>query len=295
MSNYFLQKLTLVPESCIIVASVTFCLGLSFAARSEDFVPSVQASASQGSSNVTVKLSPKNPTPDMGLGNNEFALNVPTAKTSDTSTPATLDGLANSATLSWTISQSGLLDDNKRPPADKEFYAYGLKLQGGPQPYTYYDKTSLAKSSGHNPTSALSIYAGLTWLNTNNVMTLLKYSYQNTYKDQTIGTMCPGGGGTATCVNGPIGAPSHALPRVITLETRIQSISGISTIVALSHDEQSNVTGIDIPIYLWGSNDLTKPQAFNAGVDLGWTNDPKSAHQGMISIFIGKPFSFYGF
>lgn len=253
---------------------------------------SAQLTASKDGGNATIKFASKNDNQAAGIQSN-IILSSPLSKNSDQATKlATLDGLADAATIALTYARikpfgDSLLSDTSSPRS----MLYGVTGKIGYQQFSFYDSSNLSKKMDQKGPTSASLFFGSTIDRELRAMLVAKFSYQNSYKDNKTGTLCPLPTTAPTkCISGPLGDPVHSIARIFSLEGRYVAPT-FDLDPVLSYDSVSGVKGLDVPIYFIGagSSDSNKPVPFNAGVDLGWRTDT----HGSISIFFGAPFSFW--
>ncbi|HMN44497.1 MAG TPA: hypothetical protein PKE27_07995 [Povalibacter sp.] len=120
---------------------------------------------------------------------------------------------------------------------------------------------------------------------------ILGYRWQNAMQNarDTQATVCvPIEGSTAEkCKQGFLGRPVDADKSLVSLEFRKQVGDSIAFTVKYTRDFESDVNGIDVPIYLIKSSE----NAFSAGIRLGWTDDPQQDDDVTASIFVSTDFS----
>jgi len=245
-----------------------------------------QLTANKDGGNATIKIS-QSPQ-DKQLGKLfELSLSSPLSKTTDVTEPASLDGLANAATVGVTWGR--YRPWNREHLDTTAFYVYGGGLKAGYQKFDYFDATSLAKSHASRSPASASIFFGSTTSGRGNVLVLGKFEYQDSYKDADSKVLCPAGTPPTACVSGPIGTPKNTKKRIWSLEGRYTS-ANYELSPVLSYDGASKVKGLEVPVYfIGGPPDGDKPIPFNAGVSFGWRSDS----HGSVSLFVGSPFSFW--
>lgn len=109
--------------------------------------------------------------------------------------------------------------------------------------------------------------------------------YQRKMKSSSSGILCPvpSSQSPTRCLQGPLGAPKRNDYTILWGEYR-SDLLGYPYSVRLSHDLDSNESGVDFPIFLFRKTD----GPFSAGVRLGWTESEDFD----IGVFISSPFSF---
>lgn len=202
---------------------------------------------------------------------------IPQPKGSEVTTLGSLDGLARSYTLGMSVGRIIALEPTT--------VLLGMSAKGGPQSYSWYESTSLAKSSDRRSSHSVDAYGGFTFGSEGANAAYLRLSRQSVFKDSKSRILCPASTSTAPveCVNGPIGAPAKSVANVVTLQyARAFEEVGTGMSVSISRNTTDRVTGIEVPIYLVSMG--TQKAPLSLGVLAGWTNDPSSARRGSLAI-----------
>lgn len=217
-----------------------------------------------------------------------FSLSSPLSKESTFTEPATLDGMANGANLSFALGKYFLVDPSSE---DTGVWSFGGLARIGYSSFKYLDATSLAKMTEHRRPTTVGGYVGLRPSGETPVFLLAKYEYQHVWKDADTKVLCPDSVTfPVTCVNGPIGAPAENRKRLFSLSVRYTN-PRFDIAPTITYDRASKVKGIDFPVYLIkGGVDEKNTLPFNAGLRFGWRSDTRDASVGL---FVGSPFSLY--
>lgn len=215
-------------------------------------------------------------------------LSSPLSKGATFTEPATLDGLANGASVTLTLGKYFLLNPRSE---DTGVLSIGGLARAGYGTFKYLDATTLAKTTVHRRPNTVGGYAGIRPSGTVPLFLLAKYEYQHAWKDADTKVLCPASDTyPVTCVNGPIGEPVEDRKRLFSLSVRYTHPS-FSLAPTLTYERESKVKGVDLPIYLIkGGSDQKNTLPFNAGLRFGWRSDTKDAS---IGVFVGSPFSLY--
>lgn len=176
-------------------------------------------------------------------------------------------------------------------------YLWGVSVKGGTETFDYFDPTTLAEHSTERTPWGVSAFIYGKPFDGDTLVTVT-YSYQETYRAADTLVVCPGGPAPVVCVNGPIGEPSRRDAQLASVELRrrFQFAEGsffpsIGISAQFTYDFESDVTGIDVPIYFlqdeWGKEDAK----LTGGLRLGWRDDTDDF---TVGLFISQPFSILG-
>jgi hypothetical protein len=229
----------------------------------------------------------------------QFSLSAsaPISKAADTTTLASQNGLANAAALDLEYAFYG---DNWSSGHDRTFAA-GVYAKPGYQQYAFItssgsgneaaltrDLSSANQTTSRVPVSA-GVYIGTTIFGPD--MLFGHYDFQNTYKDQASGTLCPAnsapGFGAITCASGSIGTPKRSETSLVSLEYKYYHIGNIPFAVDFNaiYDTRMRTRSVDVPIYFVNSGSKAD---LVGGIDLGWSS---SNHKATIGVVIATPFN----
>ena len=239
--------------------------------------PSCEVRAASGTSAVDCSVDITKPFRNIGLSFASIDFAVPQPKGSEVTTLGSLDGLARSYTLGMSV---GTIVAFEATTA-----LFGGSAKAGPQSYSWYDATSLAKSSDRRSSHSVDGYGGFTFGTDQANAAYLRFSRQSVFKDARSHILCPAPTSTAPveCVNGPIGAPARSVANVITLQySRVFSEPGTGISVSVSRNTTDRITGVEVPIYLVSMG--TEKAPLSLGISAGWTNDSSTARRGSLAV-----------
>lgn len=242
----------------------------------------------------TVSTSVAEPLPPLGstkwiTGCNHalsISLSSPIDKSDNITDLATLDGLANAFT--FTVSYSQYIDRIRRSGdgnTEGELDAWGFFWGGtatlGRESFDYVDLDDFDKQSNNERPWAISLFIGRDfgqWTVTG------RLKLEESYKNQDDITRCrPIVGSTdLDCRSGPLGPPNEENGRQASVEVRHQIGDSFGIAPAVHHDFEKDVTGINLPIFLWQDD---KGQ-LTGGIRVGWRDDTDSTEFGL---FVSQP------
>lgn len=250
-------------------------------------VLSAYLTASSDGGNATIKVAHRVPSTSGDLLYS-LALSSPLSKESTFTEPATLDGLANGANVTFALGKYILMNPKDE---DTGIWSVGGLARAGYSSFKYFDPNSLAKATDRRHPTTYGAYAGLRPPGAMPVVFFAKYEHQHAWKDADTKVQCPNSATfPVTCVNGPIGAPVESRKRLWSLSVRYTNAL-FDIAPTITYDRKSKVKGVDFPVYLIkGGADDKNTLPFNAGLRFGWRSDTKDAS---IGIFVGSPFSLY--
>jgi hypothetical protein len=174
-------------------------------------------------------------------------------------------------------------DGNLWEPSAK-LWVYGLSGKIGHKAFKFVDPNTLGKTDTDEvPWSARAFVA---WHpNRSRLLVAASLEYQQSFKDADSQVLCPAGAAPVTCVGGPIGQPKEEKKQLASLEFRKRFLSWpIAISMSATHDFESHVNGLDMPIYLV----VNDKGALIGGLRLGWRDDTDDFG---IGVFVGKTFS----
>ena len=167
---------------------------------------------------------------------------------------------------------------------------YGLSGTVGYEQHTFYDSTSLAKTTADKVPVGVGGY--VTWVTKSRDLSLTgQIDYQRAYTDSASKILCPAGSAPVTCVNGSIGAPTATTKVLLAVEARaFESWSNfipMGVAPMFTFDAKSHAYAFDVPVYLYsdGKNGLT------GGVRADWTS---VKHRVIFGVFVTKAFDVGG-
>ncbi len=220
-----------------------------------------------------------------------LSLNLPAGSSDSKVTLGSLDGLASTYTLGGSLVFEG--PAHKIVPGEPlpHDLIFSLSYKGGPQSSTWYDGSTLAKSTTSHYGDNLAALAGITLGEQGSSGLYIRLSTQRTYKDSTSKLLCPvpSSGQTTplNCVNGPIGAPKEKTSHVLGLEADVGSgpFKDFPLKVMANYDFKNHITGAEIPIYLKRFQ-LDALSKIWLSVDPSWSNDPTSKRPFTVQIVL---------
>lgn len=168
----------------------------------------------------------------------------------------------------------------------KPRFFYGFTATGGHETFeSFTDTTSTTKAK--KTESPWSIGSHVGWLFRKYGLLTIGYRYEEAYEAQTPVSRCApiAGSPNVTCVSSAAGAPKEKAGAVSYLEWRRQ-VSFAAVSARLSHDSRKDVTGVDVPVYVWSGND----GKLNGGLRLGWRDDTDDV---VVGIFVGSTFKLF--
>lgn len=176
---------------------------------------------------------------------------------------------------------------------DKSAFVFGLNASVGYKKLTYIHAMSGAKNMVSHVPWSIGGYA--TWL-PNLTATSLTFGvdYQQAWKEQTTGTVCPAAVGTTAtlCATAAVGAPT--LQRKVLLSvvgrklftTDISLLPTIGLAPQFTYDAIASQVGIDVPIYLVSDD----KKGLIGGISTGWANKGTGF---TVGVFVGSSFSLF--
>lgn len=174
-------------------------------------------------------------------------------------------------------------------PPDAKDYLYGFKLRAGHEQFDYFLTPSLAKADTDTIPWGISAFYGIVLPRTKLFLTA-GAELQQSYKASPTLTACPttSDSGYLTCVTGSLSRPQSQRKHLLSVEARTQldrlgPIEDVGVSLRIAHDLKGDVTGIDMPLYLFKSD----KSGLVGGVRFGWSStDDLSA-----AIFVGSDFN----
>jgi hypothetical protein len=197
----------------------------------------------------------------------------PVNKKGQVSELADLDGLVGTTRveLAWTRHIAAA--------THRKFYA---RVAGAAPRFEYRAVPGLNSASVRKP--VFSAAAGIAFT-TNAQVIRLGYRHEHTYNPANSQSVCVpanlGVVGALICTSLVVGAPSRSRKNIVEGEYRAAFAKFISASVGVSHNVDSGVTGIDIPV--WMIPDASG--SFGGGVRFGYRSD--SHKRPTLSIFVG--------
>lgn len=163
---------------------------------------------------------------------------------------------------------------------------YGFQATAGHETFeSFSDATSTTKTKKTESPWSVGAHLGLLF-RTYGLVTL-GYRRENAYEAQPNTSRCTPiiGSSALTCVSSANGTPKQKDGSVATLEWRRQ-IANFAASIRVSRDFEKDVTGVDVPIYVWSGND----GKLSGGVRAGWRDDSDDV---VIGLFVGTTFKMF--
>ncbi len=174
----------------------------------------------------------------------------------------------------------------------KPIWYWGFNVKYGFEQHTYFDATSLAKSSAKKYPLQLGVSGG--FFATDHSAVELSYAYQHGFtdgrKDGQTEILCPlATTGPVNCVSGYVGAPAKKDKHLIGVGYKLilpeSGWIGVPFAInpAVTYDAASHEYGFQFPLYIMpnGSKYLT------GGIRYDWTS---RKHQSVLGIFVSSAF-----
>lgn len=164
-------------------------------------------------------------------------------------------------------------------------YLYGFSGKLGHQKFEYLDADSLeAKDVNENPWSIGAHFARL-----NHKGTMFSFGYRREHKleDNKEVNICTPleDSELSSCEDKFLGAPKETDSDIVFVEIRRQ-LKKIAISPKISFDFETEVTGIDVPVYLFRD----KKANFTGGLRVGWRDDTRDLN---LALFIGNAFKLF--
>lgn len=243
-------------------------------------------------------------------------LSTPVDSSATSADFASLDGLADNLTASYTYSREFMLNEKsdwnvpkipkrtalrgdwqKREDLCKDIlgeertrtFKWGAELTLGRRKAEFFDDAGVAQDD-EKFSSSLSVYSSSQGPKSRFTV---KAAVQSAYKDGATVSKCQpvtGATGLESCKDLPFGEPTRQESTMLTAEWRqhafcdpAKSSCRIGLAPVIAHDLDASITGIDLPVYLLSTGDQ-----LTGGVRFGWRSDTEDLQ---VSVFISKPFS----
>lgn len=180
-------------------------------------------------------------------------------------------------------------------------FFWGGSARVGYDQFEYFDPITLAKEEDERTPWGVSAFFAFTPLNDPLLVTFTG-AYQEAWKDADTQVLCPGGVPPVVCVNGPIGGPVDDHRSLASIEVRrgfrVDGVPGFdrwAISAQVTYDFNSDVTGVDVPVYLFqappSDDDNGRRPGLTGGLRVGWRDDTDDISLGL---FIGAAFSTSG-
>jgi hypothetical protein len=129
-------------------------------------------------------------------------------------------------------------------------------------------------------------------------LTTVGFRFEQAWKDASDKSVCSPieGSDKFDCKTGPDGRPDKKISEILFVSWRrqlhipglakIKLLSDIAVAPKISYDFDEDTVGIDVPIYLWG----TESGLLNGGVRVGYRNDTDDT---TFAVFVGSTFDYF--
>lgn len=181
----------------------------------------------------------------------------------------------------------GLLDEyeNIFLDPDKSHSQWGFEIKIGREDFAYLDPVSFQEQSETEDTGSISFFYTMLPASSQSAYTF-GLEYQQAFESAKSEVRCPANGGDAvTCASGAFAEPSDKNGELIFFEYR-RRVAGKAMSVRLTHDNESDVNGLDIPVYLIQDN----KESLNGGIRIGYRDDTDDVEFG---VFVGSSFKLF--
>lgn len=164
-------------------------------------------------------------------------------------------------------------------------WAYGVEATIGHENFDYRDPLTLDKRDQDETPWGINVFGGVIPGGFDTLFTL-GFEFQESYKANPTSTSCPvATAGVVACTTGNIGAPKRKEKHLTYFEMRSELLD-VAYSLRLTHDFESNDSGVDLPIYIVKNSD----GKLNAGIRVGWT-DANDDDDFDFGVFVGSAFS----
>lgn len=182
--------------------------------------------------------------------------------------------------------------DRHFPPANGlRALTGGLEAGVGYNNFTFYNATTLAKSSQAATPWSAGAYFGVMPYTPQTMPTLVTFAakYQNVFTAQQTSTMCVNANSAIACQTGAFRPPKHSEKYLLSVDLHNQFQLGehhFAVAPQFTYDAKGHTVGVDLPLYFI----LDSKGNLIAGIDAGWTSDN---HAFSVGFMIGVPFGFF--
>ena len=187
--------------------------------------------------------------------------------------------------------------DKEIKSSDITSYQLGATLSLGSERFKWVDPTSL--ESDKDTKSSYSAAVEYSYITSAYSKLKIGYRYEEKWSGKDAQQLCTPyapSPGSLTCNNIAIGAPTETTSKIPYIEWKqyFWEKDKFAFSTRISHDTKSDLTGLDIPIYLYGTKKDSKLQG---GLRLGWVSDTdttdtdKDDSDVIFSIFINGGFN----
>ena len=168
---------------------------------------------------------------------------------------------------------------------DRPRWVYGAEAKIGTEDFEFLDTQTFAEREQSETPWSVGGFVGVSkpdW-----GLTYLGFRYEEAFEEQKQASICtPIENSTAlSCETKPLGAPAGKDKAIVFVEHR-RHLGQFAISPRVSRDFESNVTGVDFPVYFWKDKDGN----LAGGIKAGWTSDEDGLD---FSLFIGATFSFF--
>ena len=198
----------------------------------------------------------------------------------------------NKITIACSETDSYRTKDDKNKLLDLSSHIVGLNISYGNDDFKWIDDTTLESKKENEQAYAVELI--YSHINNRFQRLNLGFRYEEFYRSQTKQTICVPISqvtGAQSCREGSFGAPKKIESNIAFVEYKYYFGRSDRFAMAprISRDFENNVTGIDVPIYLYQTG---KPLGLQGGVRFGWISDTgEDKDDTIVGLFISKPFS----
>lgn len=187
-----------------------------------------------------------------------------------------------------TVAYESQTEEEKNKLFDLSSHVFAVKVNVGSNKLKWVDDVTL--KSSNDVKESYSLETVYSYISNKYQRLNVGLRYEDYWKSQTSQTICvpiTQISGAQSCSESPLGIPENKIGKIafIEFERYIGSSDNFAIAPKISHDFELDVTGIDIPFYLYQES---KTKGLQGGVRLGWRSDKKDM---VVSVFFSKPFS----
>ncbi|MCG8053944.1 MAG: hypothetical protein AB2689_25740 [Candidatus Thiodiazotropha taylori] len=172
----------------------------------------------------------------------------------------------------------------------------GIELSGGSNRFKWIDPVSLVSNKKTKSSYSMELQYG--YISSRFQRYNLGFRYEDKWKGSKSISLCTPNAinpNTMTCQMTPIEPPNNTVSRILYFEWKsyFGSNDNKAANIRLSHDLKTDLTGIDIPIYLY---QVRKNRDLQGGIRIGWisdsdtSDDKKNDPDTIFSVFFNKSF-----
>lgn len=172
----------------------------------------------------------------------------------------------------------------------------GFEIAGSNKGYKWLDTTSLAPSDSDKNSYSAEVQYG--YINNNYQRFNLGFRYEKSWRGSDEIDVCSPyehAPASLTCSLASIGAPTQKNSKIVFIEGKTYSGNNDDQAVSarISHDLDSDLTGVEIPYFFWADKEA---KSLQGGVKIGWVSDTlksknSKSSEVMYSLFFSKNFS----